>query len=56
MTDVAPGDEACSGTLQFAGRRAPSFNLVFAHNARTIYMIQTNPSNVFQGTANRLSH
>ena len=27
-----------------------------AHNARTIYMIQTNPGNVFQGTANRLSH
>ena len=54
MADVTPGDEACSGTLHFTD--GPSFNLVFAHNAKTIYMIQTNPGNVFQGTAARLSH
>jgi hypothetical protein len=51
---VIPGDEACSGTLVFAS--GTSFNLAFAHHAKTIYMIQTNQGNVFQGTATRLSH
>jgi hypothetical protein len=55
VADVLPGQEACSGTLLFGPQGVPTFNLVFAHNARTIYMIQTNPGNVFQGTATRLS-
>jgi hypothetical protein len=54
VADVIPGDEACSGTLVFAS--GTSFNLAFAHHAKTIYMIQTNQGNVFQGTATRLSH
>lgn len=49
-----PGDEACAGTIVFAS--GTSFNTVFAHNAKTIWMIQTNPTNVFQGTATQLSH
>jgi hypothetical protein len=52
VTDV-PGDEACAGTIVFAS--GTSFNTVFAHSAKTIYMIQTNPTNVFQGTATKLS-
>ena len=53
VTDIS-GDEACAGTLHFTD--GPSFNLVFAHDAKTIYMIQTNAGNVFEGTAKRLSH
>jgi hypothetical protein len=53
VADV-PGDEACAGTIVFAS--GTSFNTVFAHNAKTIWMIQTNPTNVFQGTATKLSH
>lgn len=54
VADVIPGDEACFGTLVLAGS-GTSFNLAFAHHAKTIYMIQTNPGNVLQSTATRLS-
>jgi hypothetical protein len=55
VADVVPGDEGCTGAIQF-GTSGPSFNLAFAHNPKTIYMIQTNPGNIFQGTATKLSH
>ncbi len=54
VTDVIPDDEACSGTLKF-DQGGQHFNLAFAHHARTIYVIQTDPGTVFQGTATRLS-
>ena len=52
----APGDytvEAdCRGTLVFS--RGPSFDIVVALDGGTVWMFQTNPNTVFQGTATRL--
>jgi hypothetical protein len=46
-------DDSCSGTLTFTG--GPAFNIVIGAQARTVWMIQTNPNTVFQGTATRVS-
>ena len=54
VADLVPPDGACSGTLTF-GTNGPSFNLVFALHAGTIWMIQTNANNVFEGTATKLA-
>jgi len=42
----------CSGTILFAG---PVFDIFVAPDAEQIWMIQTNPNTVFQGTATRTS-
>ena len=42
----------CSGTVLFAG---PAFDLFIARGAEAIWMIQTNPNTVLQGTATRTS-
>ena len=41
----------CRGTLVFTG--GPSFDIVAAPDGRTLWMFQTNPNTVFQGTATR---
>jgi hypothetical protein len=41
----------CTGTISFTG--GPSFDTVVSPRWDTIWMIQTNPENVFQGTATR---
>ena len=46
-------EAGCTGTIVFTG--GPSFDLFLAPGARTVWMIQTNPNTVFQGTATRLS-
>ena len=42
----------CSGTILFGG---PSFDIFISSGADAIWMIQTNPNSVFQGTATRTS-
>jgi hypothetical protein len=45
-------EDDCSGTILFAG---PAFDIFIAPDAEVIWMIQTNPNSVFQGTATRTS-
>jgi hypothetical protein len=42
----------CSGTVLFNG---PAFDIVVSQDADVIWMIQTNPNSVLQGTATRTS-
>lgn len=42
----------CSGTILFEG---PAFDIFTSPGAEAIWMIQTNPNSVFQGTATRTS-
>ena len=46
--------ENCRGTLVFSG--GPSFDIVVSSDGDTIWMFQTNPNTVFQGTATRFHH
>lgn len=41
----------CTGTLVFSS--GPSFDIVVASDGDTVWMFQTNPNTVFQGTATR---
>jgi hypothetical protein len=43
----------CRGTLAFAG--GPSFDIVTSRAGKQLWMIQTNPNTVLQGTATRTS-
>jgi len=45
-------EDDCTGTIAFDG---PSFDIFVSANGDVISMIQTNPNNVFQGTATRSS-
>jgi hypothetical protein len=54
VTDLTPPDGGCSGTITFTN--GPSFDLFFGAKGDVIWMIQTNPNNVFQGTATKVSH
>ena len=49
---VEPG---CAGTIAFDGPGA-AFDVFLSPDAGELWMIQTNPNTVFQGTATRLSH
>jgi hypothetical protein len=53
VANLVPPDGACTGSLTFTG--GPSFDLFFPVKATDIWMIQTNPTNVFQGTVTKLS-
>lgn len=44
-------EENCRGTIVFTS--GPSFDIVVTPGGRTVWMIQTNPNTVFQGTATR---
>jgi hypothetical protein len=46
-------DPMCTGTLSF--HNGPSFNIVVSPKGDDLWMIQTNPGNVFQGSLTRLS-
>ena len=41
----------CTGTIAFTG--GPSFDIVVGPHGGTVWMIQTNPNTVFEGTATR---
>lgn len=45
-------DANCKGTLQFTP--GPSFDIFVARHGRGLWMIQTNPGNVFQGYAKKV--
>ncbi len=44
-------EATCTGTLVFSS--GTSFDIVAALDGKTVWMIQTNPNTVFQGTATR---
>ena len=46
-------DAACTGTITFAG---PLFDIFISPNGEKLWMIQTNPDTVFQGTATRVGN
>jgi hypothetical protein len=46
-------DDACTGTLEFADTLQTSFEIVASAGGNEVWMIQTNPNTVFQGTATR---
>jgi hypothetical protein len=48
-------DDACTGTITFADSSGTEFDLVASARGNEIWMIQTNPNTVFQGTATRTS-
>jgi hypothetical protein len=54
VASLVPPDGACLGTLTFTG--GPSFDLFIPLRAEKIWLIQTNPNNVFEGTATKVSH
>lgn len=47
-------DSSCTGTIAFAG--GPSFDIFISPNGEMLWMIQTNPDTVFQGTATRVGN
>jgi hypothetical protein len=49
--DYTLGDD-CLGTITFDG---PTFDIVVAPRGNQLWLIQTNPNNVFQGSATRTS-
>jgi hypothetical protein len=53
VADLVPADGACTGSLTFTG--GPSFDLFIRAKGADIWMIQTNPANVLQGTATKVS-
>jgi hypothetical protein len=46
-------EAGCTGTITFDS--GPSFDIFISPKGEKIWMIQTNPDNVFQGTATRVS-
>jgi hypothetical protein len=54
VADLVPPDGLCTGTLTFPS--GPSHDLFIPLNGERIWTIQTNPNNVFQGTATKVSH
>ena len=51
--DLLYPDAACAGSLTFSG--GPSFDLFVRSTGEDLWMIQTNPNNVFQGKATRVA-
>ena len=43
-------DEGCTGTINFG---VPTYDIFVEQNGKEIWLIQTNPNTVFQGTATR---
>ena len=53
VTDLVPPDGGCAGTLTFAPLTFDLF--IQSKGEEKIWIIQTNPNNVFQGTATRVA-
>ncbi len=45
-------EAGCTGTIAFSG---PNFDIFISPNGEKLWMIQTNPNTVFQGTATKVS-
>ena len=54
LANLVPRDEGCSGTLTFTG--GPSFDLFVPAKGDVLWMIQTDPNSVLQGTVTKVSH
>jgi len=54
VADLVPTGEGSTGTLAFSAR-GPNFDLFIPPKVEDIWMIQTNPNNVFQGTATKVA-
>ena len=54
VTSLVAGDRGCLGTLTFAG--GPHFDLFIPLDGQEIWMIQTDPGNVLQGTVTKLAN
>ncbi len=52
-TGVYTVEPSCQGTLKF-GANGPNFNIFVRPNGRTVFMIQTDANQVFQGTVSRV--
>jgi len=48
-------DASCIGTITFDGP-GPTFDMFFSADGEKLWLIQTNPNTVFQGTATRVSN
>ena len=46
-------DDACTGTIEFGDGNGPAFDIAASPGGDEVWMIQTNPNTVFQGTATR---
>ena len=55
VTDLSSEEGACVGSLTFTSPGNPSFNLVIPLRGDTIWMMQSNQSNVFEGTATKIA-
>ena len=51
--NALPTDSACTGTITFTN--GPSFDMFIAPKGEDVWMIQTNPDTVLQGTVTKLS-
>jgi hypothetical protein len=54
VTELEPPGGGCKGSLAFSAT-GPNFDLFIPPKGEEIWMIQTNPNNVFQGTATQVS-
>ena len=55
LATLVPADRGCVGTLTFLPS-GPHFDLFLPLDGQEIWMIQTDASNVFQGTATKLAN
>ena len=55
VADLVPPDGGCTGTLTFLPS-GPHFDLFIPLNGKPMWMIQTDPGNVFQGTVTQVSN
>ena len=54
IADLVPPGGGCMGIFAFSAS-GPNFDLFIPPKGEDIWMIQTNPNNVFQGTATKVS-
>ena len=54
VADLDPPGGGCKGSLAFSAG-GPNFDLFIPPKGEEIWMIQTNPNNVFQGTATKVA-
>ena len=55
VTDLDPPGGGCKGSLAFSAS-GPNFDLFIPPRGEEIWMIQTDPNTVLQGTVTRVSH
>jgi hypothetical protein len=56
VSSLTSPNRGCEGTLHFQGPPPVNLYMFIPPDARDIELIRTDPNNVFQGTATRVSH